>query len=110
MYLDDHNQKGMVIIDKNMRKPDSEIRNVVTKLQKHGSDFHTVRHILEQPLFVNSIESTDIQIADSISYCLYKQIKGSPFEDFYENYVFAKYRCNNFTKQVIGYGLKVFPT
>lgn len=109
MFLQDNGEKGMIIIDQSTREPDSEIRNIITKIQKNGSNVHTVKHILEQPLFLDSRESIGLQIADSIAYCLVKNFNGSNFEDFYETYVLSKYRRNINTDEIIGYGLKVFP-
>ncbi len=109
MFLNCNNQKGMLIIDKNMKKPDKEIYDLIQCLRKNGTNYHQVQHIIEQPLFINSLESIGLQLADSIAYCVYKKFSGSNFEDFHDRCIWPKYRGDIYSNEHNGYGLKIFP-
>lgn len=109
MYLDSNGQKGLFIVDSNMKRPDKEIHDIIVCLRKDGTFYHRVHHVLEQPLFRNSIDSIGLQIADSVSYAVYKSRLGHYFEDFYDRCIYLHFRRNAYG-EVWGFGLKEFPT
>lgn len=101
--------KGLLIVDKQTKEVDNEIRERVNDLLKHGTLYHKYKRIFEEPLFVPSFNRIGLQIADAVSYCTLKHFYLNTHFDEYWNYTQTKYRKNPKDNNIYGYGLKIFP-
>jgi uncharacterized protein DUF3800 len=101
--------KGLLIVDKQPKQIDNEIRDLVNDLLQNGSLYRQYRRILEEPLFVTSYNRVGLQIADAISYCTLKHFYSNADFEIYWNYMETKYRKNPKDNNIYGYALKIFP-
>lgn len=81
----------------------------VNDLLLRGSEFHTYQHIFETPLFVTSKNRVGLEIADAVSFCTLKHYcLHSAFTNYWD-LIEPRYR-RNLNNEIIGYGLKLFPS
>lgn len=110
-YISDNGDllnKGMMFVDRNSKMPDKEISRIVNSLRKNGSHIQNIKFIHEDPLFVTSIDTALLQIADAIFYCTLKQLYMTRWFNPFWLSIKNKFRDNGFGN-ILGYGLKIFP-
>lgn len=114
-FVSDSNQrnmiknKGIIIVDKSSKETDAVATGVINDLRKQRkTSYNPIRHIVEEPLFISSIMSEQMQIADNSAYCTLKYMTGSHMFQRYWALIYRKLRCapNGYPE---GYGLKLFP-
>lgn len=113
-YLQRNNSKGLIRIDRTSNKPntlnakDSRILTVINSLREVGSYWTPIRRLVEPPLFLSSVESDGLQVADAIAYGTTGYLnKTLGFEDYYKIILQkAQKRHDGITD---GYGMTLFP-
>lgn len=119
MHISDNNNsntKGLLIVDKQTKQVDNEIRDRVNDLRlngsyyyKNGPYYYKYKHLFEEPLFVPSYDRIGLQIADAISFCTLKHFCLIKDFEYYWNCIVPKYRRNPNTNNINGFGLKIYP-
>ena len=100
--------KGEIRIDANTKENEQNIHYILWDFKKHGTNYSSLNHIKQEPLFVDSQSAQGIQVADAVAYCTMKHLtKYKKFEPYW-NIVYSKLRKNSSGK-VSGYGLKIWP-
>ena len=67
--------KGLIRIDKTsnkahvLNKKDCMILSYINHIRHHGTNWQSVRNIVEEPLFYDSFVRKGLQIADAVAYC-----------------------------------------
>lgn len=100
--------KGMLRIDESCRITDSRIMKIVNTLRKKGSNFQTINHIVEEPIFFKSKDRKGIQLADAVAYCTQRHLNNLPDFEKYWKIIEKKLRTDS-KGNYDGYGLKIFP-
>ena len=101
--------KGIIVIDKTSTESDGIATRIINDLRKQKrTSYQLIKNIVEEPLFITSKMSEQLQIADSIAYCTLKYMTESPLFLRYWPLIYGKLRCapNGCPE---GYGLKIFP-
>lgn len=94
-------------MDSSQKIPESEIKNIILKLVRDGSDQQQVEHIIEDPVFTPSHLRNLIQLADMIAYVVRRHYRHDPkFKDWFEGLKPKMYQPSG---QLHGFGLKKFP-
>jgi hypothetical protein len=102
-------ENGLIISDHHTSDMhDEEIRRCLQAIRIHGSAYHTIKHVIEEALFVTSRWRNFIQLADAIAYCSVMFILKDDF--FIKQFMtiqnqFRKDRNGNIRNS----GFKVFP-
>ena len=112
-YISEHNiksssDKGIIIVDKSSRSIHKEVTEIINRLRQFGSNTQQIDNIVEEPMFISSEVSEQIQIADASAYCTMKLLNKSPFFMRYWSIIYNKLRKGR-NGDPIGYGLKTFP-
>jgi hypothetical protein len=111
-YISENNMKssdrGIIIVDKSSRSIHKEVTEIINRLRQFGSNTQQIDNIVEEPMFISSEVSEQIQIADASAYCTMKYLNNSPFFMRYWNIIYDKLRKGR-NGDPIGYGLKTFP-
>lgn len=110
-YINDNGyglSKGLLRIDGSSRISQDETLRIVNQLRKHGSNFQKIKHILEEPLFVDSSLHEGIQLADASAYCTLRYLHGYQKFEPYWKIIHKKLRKNS-QGIATGYGFKLFP-
>lgn len=98
---------GLILMDSSQKDPESEIRDIVSRLVRQGGPMQRADHVLEDMIFVQSHLRNPIQLADMAAYVVHKYYKGDPmFKDLFEKIMLKMYRPMGMSE---GYGIKVFP-
>jgi hypothetical protein len=100
--------KGILIVDKSSRSMHQEVVEIINRLRQFGSNTQPIDNIVEEPLFIPSVVSEQIQIADASAYCTMKHMNDSPVFSRYWDVIYSKLRKNH-DGDPQGYGLKTFP-
>jgi hypothetical protein len=100
--------QGIIIVDKSSRSIDKDATRIVNRLRQFGSNVQEINHIVEEPMFISSTVSEQIQLADASAYCTMKRLYNSHYFITYWNIIYNKLRRAP-NGDVIGYGLKIFP-
>lgn len=110
-YISDNGKdqnKGIIIVDKSSKIPETDICKIVQRLRKFGSYYQDIKHLVEEPIFIESDLREGIQIADACAYCTLKHL--TRYDKFkpYWNIVYQKLRRAK-NGRIDGYGFKIFP-
>lgn len=102
-------ENGLVISDHHTSdQHDEQIRRYLQNIRLFGSAYHTIRHVIEEPLFVMSRWRNFIQLADAVAYCSVMFILRDNF--FIKQFVTIKERFRRDSHgNIKNYGFKVFP-
>ena len=98
---------GLLFIDASQKNPESDIRRALQKAVKNGSNWQSIDHVIEHPIFVESHAHNLIQLADMIAYVMLKHYKGD--SEFGELFELLKSRMYRYGGKLDGFGLKEFP-
>ena len=104
----------MLRLDRTSVKPNSlnakdrKILDFINKIRRYGTGWQLIRHIVEEPLFLDSSESAGLQIADAVAYCTASHIKKNCDFDSYWNLICEKAQKSS-NNDINGYGLYCFP-
>ena len=90
--------KGIIVVDKSSRSIHEEVVGIINRLREFGSNTQEINNIVEEPLFISSAVSEQMQIADASAYCTMKYLN--------DKSVFSPYFSSGDPR---GYGFKVFP-
>lgn len=99
---------GLVIADHSTDNQDEIIRSYLQAVRINGTDFHSIRCIIEEPLFTISKWRNFIQLADATSYCVVQYLLNEPFFVQQFQTIYNKFRHDG-TGIINGYGLKIYP-
>ena len=69
---------------------DRRLLDFINKIRRYGTGWQPIRHIVEEPLFLDSSESAGLQIADAVAYCITNTIKENCDFDSYWNMIYEK--------------------
>ena len=105
---DDSTNKGIIRIDKSCKIQESTTMELVNNLRKNGSYYQKIKHIIEEPQFLDSHRRRGLQLADVTAYCTVRNLTQSTKFQPYWNIVESKLRRSR-SGQILGYGLKIFP-
>lgn len=102
-------EKGIIITDHyTSNDHDQKIKEFLEYLRLYGSGFHTIKHIIEEPLFTISKWRNMVQIADAVAYCTIKSLLGDNF--FKTQFDKIEHRFRRSKEGIIrNYGLKIYP-
>lgn len=100
--------KGIIRIDKSCQVQEETTMKIINDLRKNGSYYQTIRHIVEEPQFLDSHKRRGLQLADATAYCTVRHLTQSTKFEPYWNIVEKKLR-RSAGGQIHGYGLKIFP-
>jgi len=100
---------GLLIIDSEGERYDTELRALIRKIIKSGTSYHTdFKNIVEDALFTYSHWRNLTQIADMVAYCIVKYKESNElFKECFLN-LEDKFRKNG-DGRYAGYGLKIIP-
>jgi hypothetical protein len=114
-HISEHNNKssyksdkGIIIVDKSSRSIHKEVTEIINRLRQFGSNTQQIDNIVDEPMFISSAVSEQIQIADASAYCTMKHLNNAPIFTGYWNIIYSKLRRGQ-NGNPIGYGLKIFP-
>ena len=102
-------EKGLIITDHyTSNDHDEKIKKSLEYLRLYGSDFHIVRHIIEDPLFTISKWRNIVQIADAVAYCTIQFLLDDNF--FKTQFDKIEHRFRRSKDGIVkNYGLKIYP-
>ena len=107
-YSGNADQGGIIKLDKSSSKQQAEAFKIINELRKNEVYHQEVKHIIQDPIFVNSAGVEGIQVADVIAYCTFRYKTGSTKFEPYWNKIYDKFRKGK-SGTVIDYGIKEFP-
>ena len=111
-FLGNEESKGMVRIDmtsnkeSSLNKKDKKIFNLIHNIRRDGTNWQSVKNIIEDPIFFDSKNSAGIQIA--VVYCTNRLLSGKVGFEKYWKLLYPKIQTNH-SGEIWGYGLTVFP-
>ena len=91
-----------------LNKKDVKILNLINNVRHHGTNWQTVRNIIEEPLFYDSTIRKGLQIADAIVYCTNRHLNNNADFNKYWNLLHPKIQTS-VEGNIVGYGLTIFP-
>lgn len=78
------------------------------EIRKSGTNWQSIKNIVEEPLFVDSHLRKGLQIADAIVYCVNSHLNhNSEFDDYWNLIQSRMHR--KISGSIVGYGLTIFP-
>ena len=102
-----HANDGLFFIDASQRTPETEIKNAILGEVRRVSSRLGSRHVVENPIFVDSFRWNLIQLADMIAYVVHKYYKKDPeFEGWFKSLVPKMYRSDG---KLYGFGINEIP-
>lgn len=113
-FLRKTENKGVIRIDRTSNKPttlnkkDDKILNLINNVRHHGTNWQSVRNIVEEPIFYDSTLRKGLQIADAVVYCTNRHLNGSLDFNKYWDLLYPKIQ-SDVTGDITGYGLTIFP-
>lgn len=123
IYLEKENKKNIkkgsptecaiLLIDSIQNNYDLKIRGKLLVWIRRGTEYHTNKYIIEDPIFVTSSYRSISQLVDSVAYCVRRKFRHSNtkldpyFNDFFK-IIHDKFDKNDKGK-VDNAGLKIFP-
>jgi hypothetical protein len=111
-YISQNNEnlinKGIIIVDKSSPSIDQVATRVINHIRQFGSNAQPINHIVEEPMFISSDVSEQMQIADASAYCTMKYLQNHPVFMKYWYVIHSKLRRAP-DGDPNGYGLKIFP-
>ena len=84
------------------------ILSYINHIRHHGTNWQSVRNIVEEPLFYDSFVRKGLQIADAVAYCTNRYLNKNNDFDSYWKLLYPKIQ-KNASGTTMGYGLTVFP-
>ena len=129
VYIDNENGKnrstvgfdenGLIMIDSVNTDYDNKVRHKWRSMLATGTRSNKNKYLVEDPIFVNSLNRQLSQLADCVAYCVKKRFrKDEPermhdlFEEHYQrlsNRFFRGSRDPNEQDTVENYGIKIYP-
>jgi len=70
-------KEGMFRVDESTKEQESDVEFIVKDLQRNGSKYASMKYVTKDPIFLNSLSSEGIQVADAIAYCTYKKLRNN---------------------------------
>ena len=113
-FLRRTNNKGLVRIDRTsnktyaLNKKDRKIIDTISHIRKHGTNWQSIKTIVEEPFLIKSHLRKGLQIADAAVYCTNSFLN---LNDDFKNYwdiIYPKIHTSSFGS-IWGYGLYIFP-
>lgn len=102
-----YRDQGIIRFDKSSDKRMLDITNIMKMLRKDKTN-DQVSNIIGEPYFVNSDASAGVQISDSASFCIGRQLQKKPMHPTYWDTIKEKILSND-NGDILGHGLNVFP-
>lgn len=102
-----HTNDGLFLIDVSQKTPEKEIKNVILSEVRRRSSGLGSRHVVETPIFVDSLRWNLIQLADMIAYVVHKHYKKDlKFERWFKSLDPKMYRSDG---ELYGFGINEIP-
>lgn len=102
-----HTNDGLFLIDASQKTPETEIKDVILREVRRRSSRLGSRHVVENPVFVDSFRWNLIQLADMIAYVVHKHYKqDAKFERWFKLLVPKMYHSDG---KVYGFGINEIP-
>jgi hypothetical protein len=105
---------GIMIMDSEGEKKDSRLRNKITGMLRHGTEFANLTSLIEDPLFTDSKWRNMSQLADNVAYCVRKNLRSNTMSFHTANWtgyfkkIEPRFDCRS-SGSYLGWGLKIFP-
>ena len=101
-------ENGLIITDHyTSDKHDEKIRSLLQIMRIYGTGFHSVKYIIEDPLFTISKFRNFIQLADAVAYCTVNFLLEDQF--FKIQFETIRHRFRALNGEIRNIGLKIFP-
>lgn len=113
-YLRRTENMGIIRIDKTSDRPnilnkkDGKILSEINNIRHHGTNWQSIKNIVEEPLFYDSLLRKGLQIADAVVYCTNRHLNKKSDFDNYWDLLYPKIQKSPL-ESIWGYGLTVFP-
>ena len=102
-----HADDGLFFIDASHKAPETEIKNVILGEVRRRSSRLGSRHVIENPIFVDSFRWNLIQLADMIAYVVRRHYEEDPrFEGWFKSLVPKMYHSDG---ALYGFGINEIP-
>ena len=115
-FLVEHDEKGIIRIDRTtgsteikLNTKDTKILKIINKIRKNGTRWQApAKSIVEEPAFLSSHIRIGLQIADAVAYCANRHVNNNSDFDSFWKIIYSKLRSSSIGV-VTGYGYRIYP-